>query len=68
MKIALALRRHLFPHGDRVEMLAQGFWIYLSTLPPISNIFSYLSSSALKRHLTLSNTEKHILDSRTRSR
>ena len=29
----------------------RAFWIYFSTLPPISNIFSNFSSSALKRHL-----------------
>ena len=49
---ALSLKRHLFPHGDRVKMLAPGlFAISSSTLPPISNIFSNFSSSALKRHL-----------------
>ena len=26
--------------GDRVKILAQGFWIHFSTLPPNSNIFS----------------------------
>ena len=32
-------------------MLTQGLLDYFSTLPPISNIFSNFSSSALKRHL-----------------
>ena len=40
----------------------KAFWIYFSTLPPISSIFSNFSSSALKqhlpkRHLTLSKIE-----------
>ena len=47
-QIALSLKRHLFPHGGRKP---KAFWIYISTLPPILNIFSNFSSSALKRHL-----------------
>ena len=47
-QIALSLKRHLFLHGSRKP---KAFWIYFSTLPPILNIFSNFSSSALKRHL-----------------
>ena len=35
-QIALSLKRHLFPHGDREP---KAFWICFSTLPPILNIF-----------------------------
>ena len=37
-QIALSLKRHLFPHGGRKP---EAFWIYFSTLPPISNIFLF---------------------------
>ena len=47
-QIALSLKRHLFPHGGRKRKAS---WICFSTLPPILNIFSNFSSSALKRHL-----------------
>ena len=54
-QIALSLKQHLFLHGGRKP---KAFWIYYSTLPPISNIFFDFWSSALKwhllkRHLTL---------------
>ena len=55
-KIELSIKRHLFPHCDRVKMLAKASWIYFSILPPISNILSKFLSSALKRHLTISET------------
>ena len=50
-KIALSLKRHLVPHSDRVQMLAQGFLDLFFAAVPISNIYSNVSSSALKRHL-----------------
>ena len=50
--IVLSLKRHLFPHGDRVKMLAQGSPdLFCDAAPPISNTFSISSGSALKRHL-----------------
>ena len=36
-QIALSLKRHLFPHGDREP---KAFWLCFSTLPPILKIFS----------------------------
>ena len=50
-KIALSLKRHLFPHGNRVKMLAQGFLNLFFDAPPISTFSLKFLSSALKRHL-----------------
>ena len=38
-KFALSLKRHLFPHGGRVKVQAQGFLDLFAILPAIVNIF-----------------------------
>ena len=53
-------KRHLFLHGERVKMLAQGFLDLFFDAAPHLEYFSIFLSSALKRHLlkrhlTLSN-------------
>ena len=38
----LSLKRHLFPHGDRVKMLAQGFLdLFFDAAPPSQILFQF---------------------------
>ena len=52
-KIALSLKRHLFPHGDRVKTLAQGFLDSIFGTAPISNMFSKFSRERGNRALVI---------------
>ena len=55
----LSLKRHLFPHSDRVKVLAQGFFfdLFFDAAPHLE-YFSDFWSSALQRHLTLSENQE----------
>ena len=58
---ALSLKRHLFPHGGRVKIQAQGFFGYIfRRCTPSRRFFKIFElntkAALLKRHLTLSET------------
>ena len=45
-KNPLSLKRHLFPHGDRVKMLAQGFLdLFFDAAPHLEYIFQFFELS-----------------------
>ena len=61
-KIGPSSKQHLFPHGDRVKILAQGFSDLFFDAAPVSNLFSFFAQPLPVVQMAL-QTEKNMFES-----